>query len=458
MEKIFNQIKKLRKNSKASSEPGGAQQRAYAATLMASVISHQQTLNFSIEDLATLNPQQQSWVKEVCFGSLRFYHHLSVILNNLLNEPLAKKNADIQCLIIIGLYQIEHMNTPHHAAVNETVAATKVLKKAWAKGLCNKILRRFIKERTRLLQETNHNLQAKYSHPIWLIERLQTAWPDQWESILKENNQRPPLTLRVNLQRTTRDDYQSELASNKIAFQTDNRCQTAVTLTQSLPVSKIPKFDLGFASVQDISGQRIIELVDLKPGFQVLDACAAPGSKTCHMLEAEPRIKKLVAIDMDAKRLIKIKDNIVRLGLPIEPCRMILANACHSKEWWDGDLFDRILLDAPCSSTGVIRRHPDIKILRSPEDVVEACKQQKHLLHSLWPLLKVNGRLVYSTCSILPEENELQIKTFLKNHSDAKAIKPGLSNGIPLHYGHQCLPDSREGDGFFYCILEKQTS
>ncbi|MAR83992.1 MAG: hypothetical protein CMF55_04290 [Legionellales bacterium] len=456
MEKIFNQIKRLRKHRDSNSQSSGAHQRALAAQLMTPVLTEHQQLTFSDDLITNLPPTHVSWIKEVCFGSFRYYHQLQAILSTLLHEPLAKKHTDIHCLLIIGLYQIEHMKTPHHAAVNETVAAVKILNKIWAKGLCNKILRRYIKQRQSLLDNLKNSPEGQYSHPAWLIDNIQTAWPDQWENIIQANNQQAPQFLRVNQQKISRDEYQQILEQAEITSLIHPKEDHALQLNKAQPVLNIPEFSNGFSSVQDISGQRVVKLLDLQPGLEVLDACAAPGSKTCHILETEPQIKKLVAMDIDAKRLLKIKENIIRLGLPSEPCRMVLANACHSKEWWDGELFDRILLDAPCSATGVIRRHPDIKLLRQPDDVVEVVKQQKHLLHSLWPILKPGGKLVYTTCSILPEENEQQIKHFLKEHADAKVIKPDIDGGEALAYGHQCFPNTQGGDGFFYSILEKQ--
>ena len=458
MEKIFNQIKKLRSNPSSEKSTSSPHQRAIAAQILRDVVIKKHTLCFTHEQLANMSAAQVSWIKQVCFGCCRYYFQLEAILNQLLHEPLPAKHADIHCLLILGLYQIQHLSTPHHAAVNETVAAAKNLKKIWAKGLCNKVLRKFIKKQKAIISVINEIPQARYGHPGWLIDLLKEAWPSEWESILEQNNQPPPLFLRVNRQKTSRHEYITLLKEHGLSATTSDDTTDGILLSDARPVNEIPKFSEGYSSVQDVSGQRILDLMALAPEQTVLDACAAPGSKTCHMLEVEPKLKKVVAVDMDAKRLLKIKENMIRLQLSSDPCRMILANACHSKEWWDGELYDRILLDAPCSSTGVIRRHPDIKLCRTPEDIAHITKQQKHLLHSLWPLLKPGGRLIYSTCSILPQENEAQIKQFLKDHSDSKLVKPKLAVGEALPFGHQCFPSENETDGFFYSILQKTKS
>jgi len=456
MEKILNQIKSLRKKKYA--DTGSAKLRAISATIISKTILENKKLSQVLSTQQENQPDLNwSWIKQACFGTLRHLNQLQLIVHYLIPKPLPKKNHDLFCLILVGLYQLEYMNTPAYASVNETVAATKIIGKTWAKGLCNKVLRRYSKQRDKIHQHFKDNLEFKYSHPLWLIEEIAAAWPDYWQDILLNNNTQAPLFLRVNKQHTSKNDYLALLRQQDIAFHSnDDDNDDSVRLDSALPVNDIPGFTDGLVSVQDKSGQRIVSLLNLQPGQKVLDACAAPGSKTCHILESEPSLSKLIAVDINADRLLSIKQNLIRLKLPSHTFRLTLADATHTKEWWDGELFDCILLDAPCSSLGVIRRHPDIKHLRSKQDILDIMQLQQYLLRSLWPLLAPSGRLVYTTCSILPDENENQIKQFLTTHKDAKAIMPKVQNSVVLKFGCQNLPQAKAGDGFYYSILTKQ--
>lgn len=456
MENIINHIRGLRKSQRQSQANSGAELRAVSARIITDVLLKQKKLSLVLKDYNEQNPNLNwSWIKQVCFGTFRYYHQLQWLSDYLIPKPIARKHTDIQALILIGLYQLEYMQTPDHASVNETVAATKLLNKTWAKGLCNKVLRRFRKQHDTIVQQFQDNPSILYSHPQWLVDAISTAWPSQWQTILSNNNQQAPLFLRVNPQQIDRDRFIEQLKQQGITAEKVGDVSN-VRLTQALPVEDIPGFNEGLFSVQDQSGQQIIPLLDLHAGHSVLDACAAPGSKTCHILEQEHSLNKLVAVDINADRLIHIKDNIMRLKLSAHTLRLTLADATHSKEWWDGEPFDRILLDAPCSATGVIRRHPDIKTLRKAEDITETCQLQQYLLRSLWPLLAPGGRLLYTTCSILPEENDHIIKQFTKKNKDAKTQIPEVQNGISMKYGCQVLPENQGGDGFYYCILSKQ--
>lgn len=439
-----------------------------AAKLLSKVIFKKNSLSAVFEESKELADESvdRPFIQEICYGVLRWYYKLVAIENRLLHKPLKSNQSELQCLLLIGLYQLMYMSVPEYAVVSNTVSAVKSLKKSWAAGLVNKILRRFIREKDSILLEVDKNIVARFAHPQWLIDEIKKAWPQQWEKILEANNKRAPMTLRVNRLKISAADYLQKLSESGISGFVLDKCASseknkyppqAIQLEKSVPVSQLPGFSEGLCSIQDASGQNVAFLLDLTPGQRVLDACAAPGSKTCHILEMEPKLEALFAIDKDPERITKIKENINRLGHKDKNIRLISADASQTQEWWDGELFDRILLDAPCSATGVIRRHPDIKILRRPEDIEQLVQEQRLLINGLWPLLKPTGKLVYSTCSVLPQENQQQINEFLLHHKDARHGEISIKNGLHLKYGHQLLPELNGPDGFYFCILEKVT-
>jgi len=429
--------------------------RAHAAVILQQVTQQQRSLSAVLTDPKNTLPNNDiSFMKELCYGTLRWYYPLHSISQKLLNSPLKSKDQDIHCLLLAGLYQLFYLNTPDYAAVSETVNAAKQLNKPWAGGLLNKVMHRAIREKAQL-QLPGVDQEAEFAHPAWFIEKIRQAWPEQWQSILKANNDYPPMFVRVNLRKTSRDDYLSKLTDAEIKASIVDDCNTALLLHEPLPVDKVPGFREGLCSVQDVSGQYATELLDLQPEQTVLDACAAPGSKTSHMLEQHQDLAKLVAIDKDATRLFRIKENIERLQLGHLNVQLKLADASHTDQWWDGVPFDRILLDAPCSATGVIRRHPDIKLLRRKTDIVQLQHEQLKLLHRLWPLLAPNGKLLYTTCSVLPEENETVVGQFLKANQDAKVVPITLNGGLSLEHGYQILPTLGGADGFYYCCFTK---
>ncbi len=431
--------------------------RALATLILNQVISHGVSLPEAMQKIFDKYPKAQdiSLIKELCFGSLRWYFQLEAISEQLLHSPLQAKNKDIACLIIIGLYQILHLKVPDYAAVSETVAAAKQLHKVWAASLVNKILRSFIQKQTSILEKLQEEA-AKYAHPNWLIDSIRQHYPQHWETILENNNAHPPLFLRINTQKTHLQEYQCLLKEKDIETDFVTGFPEALQVKKPVGVDKITGFYDGLCSVQDLAGQEVATLLNLKPGLRVLDACCAPGGKTAHILEKEPDLEKLVAIDKDPKRLIRVKDNIQRLKLKQHPLQLLLGDANLSKAWWDGQLFDRILLDAPCSATGVIRRHPDIKLLRQPTDIEGLIVQQQDLLKNLWPLLTVGGELIYTTCSILPEENEQAIARFLKRFPQAEAVTMNFEGDVSTQYGVQRLPQKEGHDGFFYAVLRKK--
>ncbi|EKD23235.1 MAG: hypothetical protein ACD_82C00190G0003, partial [uncultured bacterium] len=381
----------------------------------------------SLSSAAFFSPISQ----ELGYGTIRWYYRLNGILK-LLVKDTKKLDSLIRILLLVGLYQLIYLRKPDYAVLNETVEATKYLDKPWATALVNAVLRNFLRQQKILLAKLESNEITKYSHPLWIINALKKAYPKQWKNILIANNQYPPMHLRVNKQQISQSDYLKLLPSQNI------------TLEKPRNVTDLPGFQDGLVSVQDLSAQYTTTLLDLKPGQIVLDACAAPGGKTAHILETEPHLQKLIVCDIDELRLNKVRENLTRLKLDYkEIIKFIFCDITITHEL-DNIIFDRILLDAPCSGSGVIRRHPDIKLLRQEQDVRNKAEYQLVLLKKLWPKLKPDGILVYSTCSVFPEENNLVIEKFLLLFPDAKEI-----------FCKQILPKQGEGDGFFYSVLCK---
>jgi 16S rRNA (cytosine967-C5)-methyltransferase len=395
-------------------------------------------------------PRDQAFVQAICYGVCRWYDRLDNIVQHLLSKPLKEKDKDIYCLLLIGLYQLIEMRIPEHAAVSETVSAVQDFKKIWAKNLVNAVLRNFIRQRDELLKKTENNLSAFYSHPAWIIAKVKAGWPTDWQAILTANNQHPPFSLRVNQRHITRSDYLTTLPET-IKAHIIPETQSGISLVEPIDVGLLPGFAAGDVSVQDGAAQLAAELLELSPAQRVLDACAAPGSKTAHILEVQSDIE-LLAIDVDAKRLQSVRDNLIRLKLSAS---CVNADVGDVPSWWDGKLFDRILLDAPCSASGVIRRHPDIKLLRRETDIAKLAMTQLHLLSTLWTVLGPGGMLVYATCSIFPEENIEVIKTFLASHPEAKEEKITATWGKECLWGRQVLPGMHGMDGFYYVCLRK---
>jgi 16S rRNA (cytosine967-C5)-methyltransferase len=345
------------------------------------------------------------------------------------------------------------LNIPPHAAVAKTVEASRHLGKPWAAGLVNAVLRRYEREGARLWAEIERDPQAATAHPRWLLERLQHDWPQDWPSIVQANNQHPPMTLRVNALHMDREHYLRVLAESGIEAWTAEHVSHGVILGSPLDVNALPGFREGWVSVQDAAAQLAAPLLEVRLGERVLDACAAPGGKASHILESIPC--ELWTVDLSAERLQQVEDNFGRLGLR---ARLVVGDATRPDTWWDGVPFDRILLDAPCSSTGVIRRHPDVKVLRRPQDIAALARLQGRLLAALWPLLKPGGRLLYCTCSILAEENEQVVQGFLETHSEATERTIEAAWGRLRAVGRQVLPGQYGMDGFYYARIEQVAS
>ncbi len=403
--------------------------------------------------LASLSDADRGLVRELVSGTLRWYPRLDVLLERLLQRPLRRKDSDVRALALIGLYQCLETRVPDHAAVSATVEAARGLGKPWAAGLVNAVLRRFLRERDSLLAALDDSEAARHAHPQWLIDWLRHDWPEHWGSILAANNQRPPMTVRVNSLRCTREEWLQRLQAAGLGGKAHPMAADAVVLSDPVGVERLPGFAEGEVSVQDAAGQLAADLLAPAAGDRVLDLCAAPGSKTCHILERYPKIGDLTAVDIDSDRLQRLRDNLRRLGLS---AGIVVADGTNPKSWWDGRLYQRILLDAPCSATGVIRRHPDIKVLRRAEDIAPLVAMQKRLLDAVWPMLAPGGMLVYATCSVLQAENETLIAHFIDNAPDASAPSMDQGWGIARPRGRQ-IPTGEAGmDGFFYACLRKR--
>ncbi len=397
--------------------------------------------------------RDRAFVQALCYGVCRFYTRLDVILSHLMPKPMKAKDSDVHALLMVGLYQLMDMQTAQHAAVSETVNAVESLKKTWARGLVNAVLRQYIRDKDSLDQLIEEDSEAKYAHPGWWIAALRKAWPEQWEEILAANNEHPPFSLRVNQQKISVDDYLNKLSANELAAHRIVGTQHGIILEKPVAVEQLPKFAAGFVTVQDGAAQLAAELLQLKSGMRVLDACAAPGGKLTHMLEIEPELE-CVALEKEASRLASIRENLQRLE---QKARCIRADAGDISEWWDGKPFDRILLDAPCSASGVIRRHPDIKLLRQPTDIRPLSEEQLRIITALWETLAPGGLMVYATCSVFPDENVNVVKKFLSLTPSAKEEVIDASWGLPLEVGRQILPGTDNMDGFYYACLRKNS-
>jgi 16S rRNA (cytosine967-C5)-methyltransferase len=427
--------------------------RLLALEILQNMLSGKGTLSSQLNNIALEFPDANlPLIQEYTYGVCRWFHRLDVILASLMDKPLRKKDQDIHCLLLLGLYQLYYMRTPDHASINETVAATRHLRKDWASKLVNAVLRNAQRKQEALEADSAVPTIAGYSHPDWMITALKEDWPDQWEDILIQNNIQAPMTLRVNTRCIDRESYLAQLVKAGIAAKPGNISTTAIILDQPVDVDQLPGFPEGHVSVQDESSQIAAAMLAPEPNSRCLDACAAPGGKTCALLENQPDNLELLALDSSNSRLEKVRENLARLQLQ---ATTFCGNAQDTSLWWDGKPFNSILLDAPCTGTGVIRRHPDIKLLRQAKDVSRLASIQQQLLIALWPCLKPGGRLLYSTCSVLKAENSVQIEAFLASTKDAKHVDITLPGAIPCHTGLQFLPGQDNLDGFYYALLEK---
>ncbi len=427
--------------------------RCLAVKILQQVVCHKQPLQqlLSDEQNKLTDQRDKDFLYALCTGAIREYITLDAVIKSLLHKSLKVKDQDIHMVLILGLYQSWYMHTPDYAAVASMVDITKALKKPWASGLVNKLLRLANQKKEELLKEH----AALKAHPKWLLNILQKTYPDNWESLCETNNSQPPMTLRVNTTLITRDSYSQRLKEAGIEHSLPPHPldSDAISLNNPTKISELPGFKEGLCYVQDLSAQRATRLLHPQANDRILDACAAPGGKTTHLLALEPAIH-LTAIDKYTDRLAKIKENLDRLKLNFDHIQLKTADALTPDEWWDGNLFDHILLDAPCTATGVIRRHPESKLHREPKDLTELPKLQEELFTSLWPLLKPGGTLLYTTCSVLPHENSQVVERFLTNQPKASVVPIDMPDAISDPFGQQLLPTDKN-DGFYYCLVKK---
>jgi len=395
---------------------------------------------------------------EIVNGVLRWRWQLEFFVSRLLTKPLKQKDSDVQLLLLMALYELKECRAPDYAIINDAVELVrspggKGAGKKWAAGLVNAVLRRFTREKEELIASIKDG-QVRYSHPRWILEKIKTDWPENWTQILQANNQRPTFCLRVNQRQYSAEQYQNLLAENDIESDVSGLTDHALKLSQGIDVRLLPGFADGAVSVQDAGAQLAAELLNVSEDARVLDLCAAPGGKTCHLLERYNHIAKILAVEIEEQRVQRVSENLQRLKLESR-AELIVADAREYKQWWNGDQFDRILIDAPCSASGVIRRHPDIKTLRRESDITALVKLQAEILSSAWQMLAPGGELLYVTCSVFKDENQYQIERFISDHKDAAEIKIEAGWGKPCEYGRQLFPGEQDADGFYFCRLRK---
>ncbi|OGT03026.1 MAG: 16S rRNA (cytosine(967)-C(5))-methyltransferase [Gallionellales bacterium RIFCSPLOWO2_02_60_31] len=404
-----------------------------------------QVLEESLRRKSAWTPAQRAALQDLSYGTLRYYGQLRTLLGLLLHKPMLDQR--IYHVLLVALYQLQYSKAAQHAVVDHAVRSAQMLN-VKVSGLVNAILRNFLRSRGALLEQAAQHAEGKYSYPQWWIDELQAQYGERSAAILTAGNLHPPMTLRVNRRRGTTADYLALLS------QQDGEQQNfparliepdALQLDKPVPVDRLPGFFNGLVSVQDAGAQYAARLLDVRDGMRVLDACAAPGGKTAHILECAQ--VEMVAVDKDEKRLQRVAENLQRLELSAQ---LLVGDAAEPEKWWDGRAFDRILADVPCSASGVVRRHPDIKWLRRRTDIAGFAAQQLDILCALWPLLAQEGKLLYATCSVFRQENEQVVAAFLAQQPDARRLPIAL----PESGNGQILPNDQH-DGFFYALLHK---
>ena len=434
----------------------GARVRACAATAVDAVTTRGRSLDAALaEQDRALPAPERPLLHELAFGALRHHWRLSAWTAALLDKPLRAKDSIVGALLEVGLYQLALSRVPDHAAVTLTVEAAKLLRRPKHAGLVNAVMRNFRRRRVEELEPVDD--EVRFNHPAWLIERLQRDWPDRWQQILEANDTRAPMWLRVNTRRGSVEECLAELDAAGITAATRPGFEQAIRLAEPRAAATLPGFAEGRLSVQDAAAQLAAPWLLEGGGRRILDACAAPGGKTAHLLELSGPGTALMAVDKDRERLAAVGDNLERLGLT---AGLACADASRPESWWDGEPFDRILLDAPCSATGVIRRHPDIKLLRRAGDIDALARRQAELLTALWALLAPAGRLLYVTCSVLSRENEAVVGEFLSQTPGAREeqLLPNYNIRDVMcrrTFGFQILPGAPGLDGFYYACLTK---
>ncbi|MGY6630944.1 MAG: 16S rRNA (cytosine(967)-C(5))-methyltransferase RsmB [Wenzhouxiangella sp.] len=434
----------------------GAAPRLLAARAAQAVLDQGQALDRAMAGgLARLeSAPDRSLARRLSNQVMRRWPALNQLLSDLLSRPPARRDRLVLFILAVALAELEEQREPARAVVHSAVESARLGGLTRLAGLVNAVLRRFQRERQDRLAALARTPVLEYGHPGWLIERLQQDWPQHWVAILEAGNQPPPLWLRVNRRHWTRAAAAAALQQAGHEVLTDEAVPDGLRLPQRATVSALPGFAEGGLSVQDGAAQQVADYLMLEDGLRVLDACAAPGGKSAHILERAE--VDLLALDIDSERLAGIEQNLDRLGLS---ATVQCADAAEPDQWWDGQAFDRIVIDAPCSATGVIRRHPDIRWLRKAADLDELMATQARLLDRLWPLLRPGGILVYATCSVLRGENDQQMAAFLKRHrlehGQIEFIEPPGASGHDVAPGRQWLPGEAGLDGFYHCAVRR---
>ena len=433
--------------------------RSLAAYAVARILREGVTLDAALHDAlaaapAALGPS----VRSLSYGAVRGYFRHEAILGRVLSQPVRSLDLYVRALLSVALFELEDARTPEYAVVDAAVKTAKATDAARASGLVNAVLRRYLRERKSLDVDIARNPVTRHASPIWLADRFRADWPVRWTQLLAAGDTQAPMWLRVNGRRTTTDSYLEKLREAGFAARADLRVPLAVVLDSPCDVHELPGFEAGIVAVQDLGAQCVAFPLELAAGQRVLDACAAPGGKTALMAEREPDLAGLLAIDVDPQRLARVADNLVRGGLRAQ---VMTADAGAPAAWWDGVPFDRILLDAPCSALGVIRRHPDIRLRKSPSEIDKLPLLQARLLTSAWRMLAPGGRLVYATCTVTRSENRDVVAAFLAGTPDASVVPAESWPGWPGFgetdgFGRQILPGEAGADGFYYAALSKQ--
>ncbi|QEO25222.1 16S rRNA (cytosine(967)-C(5))-methyltransferase RsmB [Xanthomonas translucens pv. undulosa] len=432
----------------AAAPPPGVAPRVVAARVLSAVIDRGRSLKAELATaLPTLpDPRDRALVEAICFAALRRRPAYEAALRLWLQKQLPQRDAELRTLLMAGFAQLDVLGLAPHAALSATVEAARALDRPRQAGMVNALLRR-------ALRDGLPEVAADAGWPLWLRDALHADWPQQAEAIFAASQQAAPLWLRVNRQRGTRDAYLQQLAEAGIGAQAVPDLADAIRLGESVAMSALPGFADGWVSVQDGSAQQVADVLAPAPGARVLDACAAPGGKSAHLLERDPRLR-LTALDVDARRLARVRETFQRTGAGAQ-AQLQVADAAQPDSWWDGEAFDAVLLDAPCSATGIVRRQPDVLLHRRREDVVALQALQARLLDAGWQVLRPGGVLVYATCSLLKDENARQLQAFLARTADAVAEDPGAACGHADGGGRQRLPGEQDRDGFFYARLRK---
>lgn len=437
----------------SSGQTGWIPRRQCLAVLTRVILKGESLTTALADETRDLPPRDAAWSRALAYVTLRWYIRLEAMVDGMLERPLKPRDAIIRVLLCQGLAEIFHFGTPDHAAVRETAELARTVQRPGSVGLVNALLRRALREREELTAVMDRSPATRYACPTWLIAGIREAFPGQSQAVLEASTGAAPMTLRVNLARRSREQIQQQLSASGIVSEPHPWVPTALTLAEPMDVHELPGFAEGLVSVQDAAAQLAALLLAPQAGERVLDACAAPGGKTGHLLERADGELDLLALDVDGGRLGLVRDNLRRLRYAAQ---MRIGDLADPQSWWDGASFDAVLLDAPCSATGVIRRHPDIKLLRRPSDIADLAARQRQLLAAAWDLLRPGGRLLYATCSLLRAENDAVVSAWLSDRSDARVVGLDFPGGIERDVGRAIALGTAGMDGFYYALLERE--